>query len=651
MANLNIKVTDVLSKFYNVTEDESIKGLYEIRDKEKPDALLWYVFSSNNATYHATKPKIGKNGQELKAAKPTMAIRDINQSNSGYIDRLIKAYKKASKENKKIFWLVLVYGEGNGLNAEDREWMASVELLTDVESITASLTMRTFPIGKNLEGAWEPKCVRVEQDKYFNTTFISCKDSNGEFTDEYMKYYFESYDNRPWSGRYEGDEIEEDVLDLGYLPYLDNPDFADQTIDLMIQYELFDEDVLNNMLDPEWSKTYIKRILPMLRKVPEGLTKEEFDKLRKDDKGTNNRYYDVKHKILGDEYIISNNWCEDEKNGFKKTEFTEYIAELLNENGINAIVSKKVVGAENVLIYGVPGSGKSHYIKKNYKSDKGCLERVVFHPDYSYADFVGQIMPRVEDDEVVYKYVAGPFTKILCKAWNNPNKKFFLIIEEINRGNAPAIFGEIFQLLDRNNSGESEYGITNYDIANELYENDPEHEIKIPSNLWILATMNTSDQNVFTLDTAFQRRWKMKQITNKFEDDHEFADTPIMDTSITWKVFNETINDIIITKNPMSSTEDKRLGAYFIKAQDLSSESTAFPEKVIKYLWDDAVKFSRDTIFRDKAYPSLELVIEKFEKSSSDERFKVFKEGIFKLVKESEQNKAEAEKHENEEEQ
>ena len=319
--------------------------------------------------------------------------------------------------------------------------------------------------------------------------------------------------------------------------------------------------------------------------------------------------------------------------GHKKTEFTEYIAGLLIQNGVNAIVSKKVTGGENVLIYGVPGSGKSHYIKKNYKTEKGCMQRVVFHPDYTYADFVGQILPREEDEKIKYQFVKGPFTDILCKAWNNPNKKYNLIIEEINRGNAPAIFGEIFQLLDRNSSGESEYSITNYDIGKELDEKNPEMEIKIPSNLWILATMNTSDQNVFTLDTAFQRRWTMKQITNKFSEDHEFADELIMDTSISWKVFNETINEIIITKNPMSSTEDKRLGTYFIKAQDLKKDSTAFPEKVIKYLWDDAVKFSRDTLFRDKEYPSLEVVIETFEKSSSDARFKVFKEGIFNLMK------------------
>ena len=648
MANLNIKVTDVLGRFYDLKEVESIKGLFEVRDKNAPSDLLWYVFSSNNATFHAPKAKVGKDGTEKKAAKPNMVIRDINQSNSGYFDRLRDAYKKASKENKKIFWLVLVYGEGDGLLPEDREWMASIELLVDVENITASLSMRTYPIGKGLDGAWEPQRIRVAQDKYFNTTFMSCKNSAGEFTDEFMKDYFEVYDNRPWSGRYAGEEMdEEEVLDLGYLPLLDNREFANEAIDLMIEYDLIDEAVLESMMDTNWSKVYIKRNLPMIRKVPDGISEEEFDLLRKDESKKTNRYYEDKHTILGEEYIVSNNWYEDEKMGHKKTEFAEYIADLLCQNGINAVVGKRVTGGENVLVYGVPGSGKSHYIKEKYKAEKGCLQRVVFHPDYTYADFVGQILPREENGEIKYQYVKGPFTEILCKAWSNPNKKYYLIIEEINRGNAPAIFGEIFQLLDRNSSGESEYGIINYDIGKVLDKDNPEMEIKIPSNLWILATMNTSDQNVFTLDTAFQRRWKMKQITNKFTDDHEYADELIMDTSVSWRDFNETINEIIITKNPMSSTEDKRLGTYFIKSQDLQKDSTAFPEKVIKYLWDDAVKFSRDIVFRDKEYPSLEIVIETFEKSSSDERFKVFRDGLFKLQKQNSENSDEKEDADN----
>lgn len=300
---------------------------------------------------------------------------------------------------------------------------------------------------------------------------------------------------------------------------------------------------------------------------------------------------------------------------------------------------QNTIMGSNILFYGVPGSGKSHSVDQ-ICSDKARMERVVFHPEYTYSDFVGQIMPQVAEDckTIEYKFIEGPFTRILQTAYKeeNRNTMFYLVIEEINRGNAPAIFGDIFQLLDRDDTGASKYGIKNVDIAEKVFGKDHKlDDVKIPSNVTILATMNTSDQNVFTLDTAFQRRWEMTQVTNQFKPDHEFADKPISDTSVTWKEFNETVNDRIVRKNPMASTEDKRLGTYFIKAQDLEVGSKNFPEKVIKYLWDDAVKFSRDIIFNDKDYPTLELVIEKFEQSSMDERLKVFAEGLFKARKEN----------------
>ena len=118
------------------------------------------------------------------------------------------------------------------------------------------------------------------------------------------------------------------------------------------------------------------------------------------------------------------------------------------------------------------------------------MERLVFHPDYTYTDFVGQILPRVEEDGTVsYEFTPGPFTKLLKKAYITPDKMFYLVIEEVNRGNAPAIFGDIFQLLDRTKDGRSEYEITNADIAKVVYGNE-NHKVSIPSNMSILCTMN-----------------------------------------------------------------------------------------------------------------------------------------------------------------
>lgn len=237
-------------------------------------------------------------------------------------------------------------------------------------------------------------------------------------------------------------------------------------------------------------------------------------------------------------------------------------------------VVTRVQGGTNIILYGVPGSGKSWTIEHEYCADEDRMERLVFHPDYMYSDFIGQILPVVRDDKVRYEFSPGPFTKLLKKAYENPDKNFYLIVEEINRGNAPAIFGEVFQLLDRIDDeeseypvGTSEYAITNSNIAQIVY-GDEKRKVRLPSNFSIIGTMNTSDQNVFTLDTAFQRRWIMRMIPNTF-DGHKFANKPILDTTVSWRAFCSAINDEILRRNNVTSSEDKRLGAYFITAADL----------------------------------------------------------------------------------
>lgn len=307
--------------------------------------------------------------------------------------------------------------------------------------------------------------------------------------------------------------------------------------------------------------------------------------------------------------------CDQGMSNYSK--FLEYLA--AKEEAV-----PRIKGAENVMLYGVPGVGKSHEIQTKYCDDPERMERVVFHPDYTYSDFVGQILPKVENDKLKYEFTAGPFTTLLAKAWNNPGKEYYLVIEEINRGNAPAIFGEIFQLLDRKTEdshrydpseyGESEYPITNSDIATAVF-GDPEEKIRIPSNMWILATMNTADQNVFTLDTAFQRRWKLHHMKNDVMSAGH-SKTKIEGSEIEWGTFASVINEMVTDYSlEMMSSEDKRLGAYFVKKNELSEEE--FPEKVLKYLWDDAFKMKKDAVFDDK-FKSLETVIETYELSEPD---------------------------------
>ncbi len=335
----------------------------------------------------------------------------------------------------------------------------------------------------------------------------------------------------------------------------------------------------------------------------------------------------------------------------------------------------------NVLLYGVPGSGKSWTIEHEYCKPDSVVERLVFHPDYTYSDFIGQILPAVADDgQVSYKFTPGPFTNILREAYNHPDKEYILIIEEINRGNAPAIFGEVFQLLDRKAEirekgddgypiGTSEYGITNANIAEVMYGKDRKTEkVRIPSNLSIIGTMNTSDQNVFTLDTAFQRRWDMRLVENDFANvDSSLADAEILDTTVTWRNFCTEINKIVVGNSTrMTSAEDKRLGAYFVHLRDLKydekmgdlkvyndlrkkeskgslapeeekeitvireamKQNRKFPEKVIKYLWDDAFKFNREVVFEVTEYQSLEQVIRAFMYAKGLDRFNIFKDNV-----------------------
>ena len=330
----------------------------------------------------------------------------------------------------------------------------------------------------------------------------------------------------------------------------------------------------------------------------------------------------------------------------------------------NSSVQKGLLGSlpeytknnDQIIYYGVPGSGKSHEIDKKVKGIADSQKmRVVFHPEYSNADFVGQILPMV-DDGIEYRFKAGPFTRILKKALKNPDKPYYLIIEEINRGNAAAIFGELFQLLDRDKKGWSQYLIDNIDInafirsksdtySDKLIESEVEiggmkytenTGIQLPPNLSILATMNTSDQNVFTLDNAFQRRWEMKLVENKFGDSAEEnaqKDAKIAKSNVPWGTFQGYINELIGEKTSsvgMSSMEDKRLGCWFVKAENNVISKDLFAEKVLKYLWDDAFKFCREEVFNiEDKNTTLESIISQFKSEDADNCWNIFKDTSF----------------------
>ena len=315
-----------------------------------------------------------------------------------------------------------------------------------------------------------------------------------------------------------------------------------------------------------------------------------------------------------------------------------------------------------IIYYGVPGCGKSNKIREQLKDvpEKNKV-RVVFHPEYTNAEFIGQILPKV-NGHVTYEFTPGPFTQIIKRAYLNPNEHFYLVIEEINRGNAAAIFGDTFQLLDRLKAvetdslgndpanaavntfteGWSQYFVQNDDVNAYIRgtENsiqignicfDLNTAIRLPPNLSILATMNTSDQNVFTLDNAFQRRFDMELVRNEFDLTKPAVKTQyeaeIDDTGIKWGQFWGWINaKITATLKGLSSTEDKRLGVWFVSNVGCIIDDKVFAEKVLKFLWDDVFKFKRPQIFAD-GIDTLEKLINFFEKpSEGKERFDVFKD-------------------------
>ena len=351
----------------------------------------------------------------------------------------------------------------------------------------------------------------------------------------------------------------------------------------------------------------------------------------------------------------------------------ENTTESSEENTSRIVLSATpFTSPEQIIFYGVPGSGKSHEIKHKLENEYKIpeqqqdlfVERTVFHPEYTNADFIGQIMPKLVQGKTDFVFKPGPFTSILKKALCDSQNRYVLIIEEINRGNAAAIFGELFQLLDRIDDeskttshekelntygkGWSEYFVMNSEINNYIRDSDDTFDgkaldlngihfsantgIRLPPNLSILATMNTSDQNVFTLDNAFQRRWNMKLIENVFGDTEEETNqrNAFVDSAkqITWERFQKAIN-IKISKMSedagLSSMEDKRLGCWFVKAvkqgNDYIISKDLFAEKVLKYLWDDAFKFCREKVFN--GYTNLESLTRDFK---GDKEFSVFKD-------------------------
>lgn len=321
------------------------------------------------------------------------------------------------------------------------------------------------------------------------------------------------------------------------------------------------------------------------------------------------------------------------------------------------------------IYYGAPGTGKSKVIKDLTFGES--VIRTTFHPDSDYASFVGTYKPiteevvlrdcygkKVIDDEtkevvkeerIAYKFIPQAFLEAYIEAWKilGSGKKQYLIIEEINRGNCAQIFGDLFQLLDRNEYGFSDYPIvadkdmqkylekefagweiTNKDEINQLYGEAnmvnlimKGERLVLPSNLYIWATMNTSDQSLFPIDSAFKRRWEWKYVPIREGRDKE-TNAPLNwyintgDKQYNWWSFISKVNKLI---GSLTNSEDKKLGYFFCKAKDGEIDADLFVSKVIFYLWNDVFK---DYGFDDKDFQDEEGKILSFDRFYEDKNGK-----------------------------
>ena len=279
----------------------------------------------------------------------------------------------------------------------------------------------------------------------------------------------------------------------------------------------------------------------------------------------------------------------------------------------------------NRILFGAPGTGKSftlNHEKDLLLAEGGEYERVTFHPDYSYANFVGTYKPvpcKNSDgkDAITYSYVPGPFMRTYVKALQNSRtdapKPFLLVIEEINRANVAAVFGDVFQLLDRGDDEVSEYPIQASEdikkyLAGELGGNPDDYsEIRLPDNMFIWATMNSADQGVFPMDTAFKRRWDFTYLGIDDSEAGIVGKKVVLGQGdyrriVEWNALRKAINNELLT---YKVNEDKLMGPYFISKKNLPEGemidpavfTRIFKNKVIMYLFDDAAKQKRITLF------------------------------------------------------
>ena len=443
-----------------------------------------------------------------------------------------------------------------------------------------------------------------------------------------LEQYLSYYDNRPYLGK---QEIDENSVEANNV-YQKSATDADTMLDVEIQDE--DSEERNKRLfrywmrlqvKPEWDSdagnsynektidSYIRYIettpLPMV---------EEHSVFYTTDIGQINIAMNELEK-------------ESENNGGQRRAVKKYIQYLIDsEDDYMKPIYNTDIDADyerNRIVFGAPGTGKSFELKndchKLMMDTAGTYERVTFHPDYSYSQFVGTYKPVMDMDEksIRYDFVPGPFMRIYVDALKSGRTEapqpHLLLIEEINRAKVAAVFGDVFQLLDRDDDGVSEYEIqASEDVRKYLAPKlggspDNYRKIKIPNNMFIWATMNSADQGVFPMDTAFKRRWNFEYLGINENEEKIAAIGNIKlartDEVINWNTLRKAIN-AKMSSDEFRINEDKLIGPFFLSKKIIMSDELgmivnqdrfvkAFKSKVIMYLYEDAVKQKKHNFF------------------------------------------------------
>lgn len=442
------------------------------------------------------------------------------------------------------------------------------------------------------------------------------------FRKEFMFFYIRNADwlhgtlvSAQTAASMEADEEPAEAMDLNDLLQLENRAFIFGCLAYMDDHGLLTRAVIDTLCDKGkctelFHHNSLKGIL--CRADPAA----QADEQRYSASGRARYYADV-YRINGEDYYVSSEWYDKERQPF-----VSWI------HGLGTSVRFKTgytcAFDQNRIFFGAPGTGKSHMLnceKDILLAQGGEYERVTFHPDYSYANFVGAYKPVPYTDNmgregITYRYVPGPFMRMYVKALRNGKtdsvKPYLLIVEEINRANVAAVFGDIFQLLDRL-EGISEYPIqASEDIKKYLVDElggskEDYAEIMIPDNLFIWTTMNSADQGVSPLDTAFKRRW---EYTYLGIDDNEagiLGKKVILGQGtyrrvVEWNDLRKAINEELLTYRV---NEDKLIGPYFMSLKNMILDdkldpavfARVFKSKVLMYLFDDAAKQKRPTLF------------------------------------------------------